>query len=43
MKTSSILIVAGVVLLIVPIPPFGVIGGALLIALGLTMKLFGDA
>lgn len=42
MKTSTWILIAGVVLLLFPIPPIGLIGGTLLLAIGLLLKLFTD-
>lgn len=41
-KTSTWILIAGVVLLFVPIPPFGLIGGIILLGIGIALKLFTD-
>jgi hypothetical protein len=41
METSTWFIVIGLVLFILPVPPFGVTVGSVLIAVGLAMKWFG--
>lgn len=40
MDASTWLIVIGIVLLFFPIPPFGIMLGGVLIAIGVAMKLF---
>ena len=42
MKVSTWILAGSVVLMIIPIPPFGVMGGLALGALGLGLKLFTD-
>lgn len=42
MTTSTKTVLAGVGLLLIPIPPFATIAGALVTAAGLGMKLFGN-
>ena len=42
MKTSTKTTLAGVVLLLVPIPPFATLAGLALASVGVGMKLFGS-
>ncbi|WP_019991592.1 hypothetical protein [Natronorubrum tibetense] len=41
-RISTIVIIAGIVLLPVPIPPFATIAGLLLIAVGVALRLLTD-
>lgn len=42
MSKSTWVILAGVVLLFIPIPPFATIAGGLVIAFGIVMKIAGS-
>ncbi|WP_224447857.1 transporter [Haloprofundus salilacus] len=43
MRTSTIVLIVGIVLLFIPIPPFATIAGILTILLALGMRFLGDS